>query len=182
MIRTDKKNKNYVWVDYTDIIHAISFANKEKNQLMIDLLNDKFLNMDVQTNLLNKKSMFKLKKSDKVYTYLKDCPLVEDYDTLINVNILKDALIRAYYEFNYEKKKKLSKYFRLFIDNEIRGIDNKLLIDEILNDKELLEYIKKYENFNEYIEDKINRNIQNDNIMYYDKNKEKIKNKDKYVA
>lgn len=172
MIKTDNKNKNYVWVDYVDIIHALGCASREKNEDMISSLNELFLNVDEAEN-----NSIKLKKTNKIYEYLIKCPMIKNYDTYIDKNNLKDALVRSYYEFNHEMKRKLSKYFRQFVENEIRGITNETIVNEINNDKELMDYIKKYESFDNFIESKIEKNIDIENRI-----KEKVKNKDRYAA
>ena len=56
-------------------------------------------------------------------------------------------------------KNMLSYYLRKYIYNEINGIDNEYLRADIVNNKPLLEYIKKYDDFTSYVDDKIEKNI-----------------------
>lgn len=173
MIRTDKYNKEYMWVNYCDIIIGLNYASKEKNNEMINLLNQTIINMDVESEMFDKKEHIKLKKEDKVIVYLLEKVKIDCYDTYIDQDILNNAFTIAYYEFNHEMRTKLSKYFRIFTNNEIKGISNEYLKQEIINDKEVLEYIKKYDNFNEYVKEKAEKN----NKIFYSDNRKKLINK-----
>ena len=104
--------------------------------------------------------MKNINKNSKIIKFLVEQADIIDFDTHIDHDILKDALTRAYFEFNYEMKNKISAYFRKYVENEIEGIDNTIIKEEIKNDKELLDYIKKYDNFTMYVEDKVNKNIE----------------------
>lgn len=159
MIRKDKKDNNYTLVEYSDILLGLSKATKEKNKKYTDLLKDLYSDIDLEDEMIDKTTYKRISSDSKIVEYLKEKVGVIDFDTFIDADILKDALARSYYEFNHEMKNKLSIYFRKFVDNEINGISNDIIKQEIINDKELLEYIKKYDNFAMYIEDKINRNI-----------------------
>lgn len=171
MLRLDKNNKEYTLVEYTDILVGLNYASKYEDEKINNLLKDLFLDVENEDIYIGEKHYKKLTTNSEVVKYLKEKVKILDYDNFIDQNILKDALVRAYYEFNHEMKNKISKYFRTYIDNEINGIDNEIIKNEIINDKKLLEYIKQYDTFDSYIESKININL---NI---NKNKGKKKSK-----
>ncbi|MBP3461863.1 MAG: hypothetical protein J6K21_05625 [Bacilli bacterium] len=160
MIRTDKKYKDYKLIEYADILIGMSVATKLNNKNMTEILSDLFNNMEVDSILIDKHNYVRINKNSKIIKFLIEEANIIDYDTYIDHDILKDALSRAYFEFNYEMKNKLSIYFRKYVENEIEGIDNTIIKEEIKNDRDLLEYIKKYDNFTMYIEDKVNKNIE----------------------
>ena len=160
MIRTDKKYKDYKLIEYADILIGMSVATKLNNKNMTEILSDLFNNMEVDSILIDKHNYVRINKNSKIIKFLIEEANIIDYDTYIDHDILKDALSRAYFEFNYEMKNKLSIYFRKYVENEIEVIDNTIIKEEIKNDRDLLEYIKKYDNFTMYIEDKVNKNIE----------------------
>lgn len=160
MIRTDKKDKNYKLIDYTDILLGIAKASKLEDSEMVQLLCETFDDMESENVVIDTKTYKRVKSNDKVTKFLMEKANIIDYDTYIDHDILKDAFVRSYFEFNHEMKNKLSTYFRKYSENEIMGIDNTFLKEEIKNDKEAMKYIKKYDNYSMYIEDKILKNIE----------------------
>jgi uncharacterized short protein YbdD (DUF466 family) len=160
MIRTDKNYKDYRLVEYADILTGINVASKSGNKKMANLLSDLFNNMEADNILIDKHNFVRIKKNSKIIKFLLEEVGIIDYDTYIDHDILKDAFVRAYIEFNHEMKDKTSIYLRKYVENEKEGIDNTIIKEEIKNDKELLEYIKKYDNFTMYLEDKVNKNIE----------------------
>ena len=160
MIRKDKYNENYVLVDHTDLLIGASVASGQENMEICDKLTNLFSIFDDDEIVeVNGREYRRVKANSDVVKYLKEQAGITDYETYIDKDILKDAFIRSYYEFNHEMQKKLSIYIRKYIDNEINGIDNEYLRAEIVNDKLLLEYIKKYDDFTSYVDDKIEKNI-----------------------
>lgn len=159
MLRKDKKNGNYILVEYTDILMGLNYATKMNDSKIDSLLSNLFVDADNFDTYIDNKHYVKLKKDSEVIKYLKEKVKIQDYDNFIDHNVLKDALVRSYFEFNHDMHKKLKVYFRKYLENEITGIDNKYLKDEIINDKKLLEYIKEYDNLDEYLEKKININL-----------------------
>ncbi len=160
MIRKDKKYKNYKLIEYTDILVGMSVASKQGDKDMVESLRELFNSMEVDSVLIDKHNYVRINKNSKIIKFLVEQADIIDFDTHIDHDILKDALTRAYFEFNYEMKNKISAYFRKYVENEIEGIDNTIIKEEIKNDKELLDYIKKYDNFTMYVEDKVNKNIE----------------------
>ena len=159
MIRKSKEDSNYTLVEYNDILLGLLKATKIGDSELTDILKDMYSDADTDTEMIDKITYKKVHNDNKLIPFLKEKVGIIDFDTFIDTNMLKDALARSYYEFNHEMKNKLSIYFRKFVDNEINGISNDIIKNQIINDKELLEYIKKYDNFAMYIEEKINRNI-----------------------
>lgn len=159
MIRKDKKDNNYTLVEYSDILLGLSKATKMKNKELKDLLKDIFSDVDLEDVMIDKITYKKISSDNKLIPFLKDEVGILDFDTFVDHNILKDALVRSYYEFNHEMKNKLAIYFRKYVDNEINDISNDNLKQEIINDKKLLEYIKKYDNFTMYLEEKVNKEV-----------------------
>ncbi len=159
MLRKDKKNGNYILVEYTDILMGLNYATKMNDSKIDSLLSNLFVDADNFDTYIDNKHYVKLKKDSEVIKYLREKVKIQDYDNFIDHNVLKDALVRSYFEFNHDMHKKLKVYFRKYLENEITGIDNKYLKDEIINDKKLLEYIKEYDNLDEYLEKKININL-----------------------
>lgn len=159
MIRKSKEDSNYTLVEYKDILLGLSKATKINDSELTNLLKDMYSDADTETEMIDKITYKRIHNDNKLIPFLKEEAGIIDYDKFITADILKDALARSYYEFNHEMKNKLSIYFRKFVDNEINGISNDIIKNQIINDKELLEYIKKYDNFAMYIEEKINRNI-----------------------
>lgn len=170
MIRKDKKNNDYTLVEYTDILLGLSKATKRQNNEFTELLKEVYSDVELDDERIGKTTYKRISSDSKLIPFLKEEVGVIDFDTFINADMLKDALARSYYEFNHEMKNKLSIYFRKFVYNEINGIENDILKQEIINDKDLLEYIKKYDDFSMYIEDKINQEIDVREKIYYRKN------------
>lgn len=159
MIRRDKQDDNYVFVDYFDLMMGAVNASEVNESLA-----NSFLKLFADNNTSKKNSLFsemkdfvRLPKDSEEVKYLIEKVKITDYRTLITADI--DALVRSYYEFNHEMKTKLSSYFRKYVDNEINGISNEVLESEIINDKVLMDYIKKYDDFNHYLEVKIDNKI-----------------------
>ena len=61
---------------------------------------------------------------------------------------------------NYEMQKKITKYFRKYMDNERNGLSNIDLISEIVSDNEVIAFIKKHPDFQTYEQDLINKSYQ----------------------
>ena len=168
MIRKDKTNDKYVLIDYTDLLIGASKASKCKNNIMYEKITELFSNYnDSFEQEINHKDYRKIESSSDIVKFLIEDVHIEQYDTYIDYNILKDALIRSYFEFNHGMKNKLTSYFRKYVENEIEGIDNTYLKEEIKNDKGLMEYIKEYEDFNEYLENRINKNIEIGKLKHF---------------
>ena len=175
MLRLDKNDKSYTLVEYKDILIGLNYASKTEDEKINNLLKDLFVDLETEDIYIGEKHYKRLQTDSEIVKYLKEEVKIIDYDNFVNHNILKDALVRAYYEFNHEMKNKLSRYFRIYVDNETKGIDNEIIKNEIINDKILLKYIKEYDTFDEYIEKKININIGVEkNIKSKGKHKSKV--------
>ena len=155
MMRNSKQSKEFVLIEYSDIMIGLRHAWKRKDEQNILLFSNAF-QRELPTEEVDNKLYLVFSKNHEVIQYLLDYDLIMNYNLLITRDHLKDALIRSYYEFNHEMKQKLTYYFRRFIDNEIKGISNKVVIQEILNDEKVIAYIKRYDDFDMYMECKIN--------------------------
>lgn len=92
---------------------------------------------------------YELNKSNIVVKYLKN---KKQNKYFIDASILKDALAISISENNHEMKKTLTNYFKKYMSNEREGISNEELVSIIVSNNELISFIKKYENFEEYEE------------------------------
>lgn len=155
----NSEEKGYVLVEYRDILKGIKVAADLHNEKVELLFKNLFTDFDVEDEIIEDINYKKIKKDSRIISFLKEHVGITEYET-INYDILKDALTRATYEFNHEMKNKLYSYFRKFVDNEISGISNEVLIEDIKNDVYLFEYIKKYNSFSDYVEMKKNENEQ----------------------
>lgn len=170
MIRKSKKDNNYTLVEYSDLLLGLSKATKMKNKEFTEILKEVYSDADLDDEMIEKTTYKRISNDSKLIPFLKEKVGIIDFDTFIDANILKDALARAYYEFNHEMKNRLAIFFRTFVSNEINGKSNDVIRQEIINDKELLEYIKKYDTFSMYLEDKINQNLIEKEKIYCKKN------------
>lgn len=153
------KDKGYVLVEYGDLLKGLKEAISEDNEVIEAEFRNVFVTFDLSDEVIEDVNYKKIGKDSKIVSFLKNKVGITEYEE-INHDILEDALMRAYYEFNHLMKNKLSAYFRKFVDNEISGISNETIIEEIRNDAYLFEYIKKYNSFSEYIETKKEENEQ----------------------
>ncbi len=158
MMRNSKKSKTQVLIEYSDIMKGLRYAWKTKDEKMISLFSRAFQE-ETTGEEINGTIYRSYSYSHPIIQYLVENDLVINYNFLITRTQLKDALIRSYYEFNHEMKQKLTRYFRRFIDNEIKGINNEIIIHEILNDEKVSQYIRAYDDFDSYMEEKINNSF-----------------------
>jgi len=150
MIKSSK-DKDYVLVEYSDLLKGLKKATDLNNEEIEDSFRSVFVDFDAKDEIIEDINYKKIGKESSIIKFLKEEVGINEYDE-INHDILKDALIRANYEFNHEMKNKLNIYLRKFVDNEIMGISNEIIIEEIKNDAYLFEYIKKYNSFSDYIQ------------------------------
>lgn len=163
MLITDKKNRDFAYISLNDILSAMEIANEEEIKEL-----KKLFNLDDY----NENNKIKISKNSKVYNILKNNDKVIDGDYYITPSMLSQSFTIAYLEFNYEMKDRISKYLRKYVDNIAEGKSNEKLVQKILCDEKVMNYIQKYESFEDYIEHIIGTRI--------DKNKqvvEEIKSK-----
>lgn len=169
-MRYSKQYKDSILLEYSDIMKGLRHAWKEKDNDMISLFTDAF-ELDNEVEEIDGTSYQVFSYKDPVIQYVLEKDLVLNYELLITRTHLKDALIRAYYEFNYSMKQKLTKYFRRFIDNEISGRSNHDLIQEIVHDEQVYKYIKKFDHFDHFMECKIMQFLEKDFTQKKKKNR-----------
>lgn len=160
MLKIDSEDKNYIWVPSSDILKAVIIASKGDDEQLTNTLYTMFLSENYESECLNENGDRKVNINSDVGRFLLESNYFILYDTYINVNILGDALLRSMYAKDYKINKLLYGYYRSFIYNEINGESNEQIKKEIIENKELMEYIKKYENINDFIKKKINKNSQ----------------------
>lgn len=149
-----KKENNYILIEPEDLIIAMQQAKKEKNNICI-----KLQDLFISNNKINDQGLYKVKNNSDIYKYLKKVKGIIFEEEYITLDVIATSLARAIYECNHEMEKALKKYFRLLMDNKINKEDNKLVIDLILADQKVIDYIKKYDSFDDYIEAIIKKRI-----------------------
>lgn len=143
MLITDKENKNYAYVGLEDILTAITLATDEKIKQELSVL--------FKSESYNEVNKIRISKKSNIYKAIKNTKGVINGDEHITPSILSEALSRAIYEFNYDMKKKLLEYFRKFMDNLALNQSNELLVHQILCDEKVINYIRKYDSLDDYV-------------------------------
>lgn len=140
MLLTDKKNRNYASISMEDILSAIEDSNEIEAVELRKLFNS--LNYEGET--------IRIAKNSNAYKILKNSKNIIDGDTYINPTMLAEAFTRASLEFNYEMKDRLFKYLKKYIDNMAEGKTNEYLVQKILCDDKTMNYIHKFNSFEDY--------------------------------
>ncbi len=143
MLLTDKKNRNYAYISLDDIIESL-----EKSSELNDSEKKELKRLYYSQDYIDEK--IRISKRSKSYQILKNCKNIIDGDTYINSTMLSVAYTRASYEFNYEMKDRLFKYLKRYFDNIAEGKSNEKLIQKILCDDKVMEYVHKYDSIEEY--------------------------------
>ena len=142
-------DKNYVIVSTADILKCM--RDNKKNERVYEECRNIFLNNDVEDNC------FKLSSLNPIVLLLKKQREEKYY---IDASVLNEALGIAISDNNYEMQKKITTYFRKYMDNERNGLSNIELISEIVSDNEVIAFIKKHPDFQTYEQDLINKSYQ----------------------
>ena len=161
MLITDKKNRAYAYISMDDILSAIETSN----DIEVIELRKLFNSLEYQNDKI------RISKNSNAYNILKNSKNVIDGDTYINCTMLSESFTRASLEFNYEMRDRLFKYLKKYIDNMAEGKDNETLVQKILCDNKVMEYIHKYESFEDYAKNMIGTRID----KHIEKNKQKQK-------
>lgn len=140
MLITDKKNRSYAYISMDDILLSIESSNQNDSEELKKLFNS----LDYENDKI------RISKSSKVYNILKNNHKIIDGDTYINPTMLAEAFARASLEFNYEMKDRLFKYLKKYIDNMAENKSNESLVQKILCDDLVMEYIHRYDSFEDY--------------------------------
>ena len=85
--------------------------------------------------------------------------------------MLAEAFTRASLEFNYSMKDRLFKYLKKFIDNMAENKSNEKLKQKILCDEKVMEYIHKYNSFEDYTKHIIGTRLTKKEIKKVEKSK-----------
>lgn len=158
MLLTDKKNRNYAYVTLDDILVSLDSVSNLNDSEKKDL-----------KKLYYKEEFFedkiRISKRSNAYKILKKSNSVIDGDTYINSTMLALAYSRASYEFNYSMKDRLFKYLKKYLDNMAEGKSNVKLTQKILCDSLVMEYVHKYNSFEEYAKHLIGTRIKEDKVI-----------------
>lgn len=168
MLLTDKKNRNYAFVTLDDILVSLDSASDLNDSEKKDL-----------KKLYHKEEFdgdkIRISKRSKAYCHLKKCSSVIDGDTYINSTMLALAYSRASYEFNYSMKDRLFKYLKRYLDNMAEGKSNEKLTQKILCDNLVMDYVHKYNSFEEYAKHLIGTRIKEEKKEVVVKNRSYVK-------
>lgn len=151
MLLTDKKNRSYAYISMDDILSSIETSNELETIELRKLFN----------SLDYKDDKIRISKQSKAYQILKNSDNVIDGDTYINPTMLAEAFARAAVEFNYEMKDRLFKYLKKYLDNISENKSNEKLVQKILCDDIVMEYVHKYNSFEDYTKHIIGTRIKN---------------------
>ena len=141
-------NKKTVMISMGDIIKCM--RELDENDITFNECKRIFNDMTPVDNY------YELNKSNIVAKYLKN---KKQNKYFVDASILKDALAISISENNHEMKKTLTNYFKKYMSNEREGISNEELVSIIVSNNELISFIKKYENFEEYEEKNIEKSF-----------------------
>lgn len=143
-------DQNYVMISSSDLIRCM-IDNKQDERVYNECKNI-LLNYDLEDNY------FKLPTFHPVVLLLNK---KREDPYYIDANILKEALAVSISENNYEMQKKITRCFRKYMCNERNGFSNAELIREILIDDELMNFIKKHQDFNVYEQELVTKSYVN---------------------
>lgn len=142
-------DKNYVTISSFDILKCM--RDYKDNKKIYEECRNIFLNQDVEDNC------YKLSSLNPVVLFLKKEKTSKYY---IDATILNESLAIAISENNYEMQKKITSYFRKYMDNERNGLSNIDLISKIVSDDACISFIKKYTDFETYEQQLINKSYE----------------------
>ena len=137
-----------ILIESEDLVFAMDKAKKENNDILNDLM-DAFLDMD------NSVDGNELEVNNKLADYIKAAKI----DSIITADSLAIALSRSIYEYNHEMTKKLKKYFRNYIDSLVKKEDISVVVNLIIDDEGVMDYVNKYNSTDEYIDYLIKKRI-----------------------
>ena len=149
-----------VLIESEDLVFAMDKAKKENDIILNDLM-DAFLDMD------NSVSDTKLTVNSEIANYIKKVKI----DSIITADSLAISLSRSIYEYNHEMTKKLKKYYRNYIDTLVKEDDISIVINLIVDDKEVVDYMNKYNSTDEFINYLIKKRIDKKDIKKIDEDK-----------
>lgn len=168
MLLTDKKNRNYAYVTLDDILSSLDRTSDLNDSEKKDL-----------KKLYHKEEFdgdkIRISKRSKAYKNLKKCSSVIDGDTYINSTMLAMSYSRASYEFNYSMKDRLFKYLKKYLDNMAEGKSNEKLTQKILCDDLVMDYVHKFNSFEEYAKHLIGTRIKEEKKEVVVKNRSYVK-------
>ena len=148
---------DFYLVSEKDLIIALKYATYNNDTIMKNILNKLFIDMG---SIITVGSSSYHKTNDiNLIDYLITKVKIKNYETYIDYNVLSSGYIIAKYENNHEMSKKIYSYLIKYLTNEINGLSNEVLTNEIINDKNTLKYLKKYDNLDDFVTSKVNKNV-----------------------
>lgn len=145
MLKTDEKNRSYAYVDLDDVIKALSIADDPsiKSELKILFQNENY----------TESGSVRISKHSEIYKYIYDCQDIVKGDFIINIDMLSLAYTIASLEFNYEMRDRIFKYLNKYASNARLDKSNESLIQKILCDEKVMNYIHRYSDLQDFIND-----------------------------
>lgn len=142
MLKTCSQDNNYALINIKDILSELVSKDSERKDELLRIY---------QSSEFDENGDYHFKKDSKLYHYLKDRSNIINGDTYISFDQLARAFIIANYEHNYEIEKKLKKYCRYFIDSYIHQKNQDIVINMILDDEKVVNYITRFQSIDEFI-------------------------------
>lgn len=166
MLLTDKNNRSYAYAELDDILQCL----ENTDEANINELTKYFHSLNYEDNRI------RVSKRSKVYKILKNSSSVIDGDTFVTSTMLAESYARASLEFNYEMKDRLFKYMKRYVDNLCEKKSNENLIQKILCDEKAMEYMHKFNSFEEYTKYLIGTRIkQYSEVKHVEKNRSYVR-------
>lgn len=145
-----KQDKKHLLIEHEDLIIAMTRAKNEKNNSVLS----KLMNLFIDFSNISEEGYLELNKNDDIAIYIMNTKGVFVEESLITPNLLALALSRAIYEYNHEMKKIIQKYLIALMDAKIKEEDPQVVINLILDDKKVSDYITKFATYDDYIREK----------------------------
>lgn len=182
MLKLDKNDDSFIIIDLNDIIKGLIHAQKHDTKMAFKLQK---LYVDTKTYSQDEKEIIKLdinNSSEKsIIDFLQTVPFIKNWNKTINIDDLDRSYIIATVSHNHQMAKTLRSYIIKYYELIINQKDTTLFEEEIKSNEKIMKFIKKYENIDEFLQEKINQKDKLD-IIYLKNNVQKIKVKDSKAA
>lgn len=153
MVKKDPKNNKYVFINHEDVILAMEKAKIKKDPILTKLL-DLYSSFNT-----NDEGLFRLKLENKMTKFIVETEGVIFEGDNITLEVLGLAFARSMYECNHEMKRVIYKYFVNLMNAKMNEEEIKIIKDLIIADEKTMEYITRYESYDDYIKDTIKKRI-----------------------
>lgn len=152
--------KKYIVVGLEEVMRILSNTN--------DLEIKEELTRLYSSEAYNELGKIRIYRGSKLYDVFKK-------DDNITIENLTFALTRAYYECNISVRNKLAKYIHRFLDNIKNEINNEMLICQIRNDKEIINYIQKFHDWDDYSQELISKKTKQKSFVIQQNEQDKVR-------